>query len=455
MLDTWFLEAARSLIAADSVTDRGNLRAVAVLEKLWKEAGFATRRLPSDDTPERDANLLCGPVGAGAGDPVLLVTHLDTVEPGPRERWRTDPFSFEIRGDRAHGLGVADVKLDAICKLAAVRRLGRATLDRPVWFLGTYGEEAGLRGARAFMHAPPFRPRFVLCGEPCSLQIQNAHKGYAMQRLRLAPIAPARLPPGPRTRVTLAGKAAHSSTPALGVNAIDLALGALPARAAIVSIDGGASTNTIPAACEVVVAGEWLDVPGAAGERFEGPEAIDLAPLLPVVQALTQAWQATLRSLLPAADPRFTPDHAVGSVTLARTRNGALELSLDARLLPAHDVDAFHEAFARAVRGLGAGVATIEHFIERAANGMSLPDDAEIVRRVAPVLTAAGLDARPRAKPTSTEGGVFVRGGCEAIVFGPSPTTGNAHTANEFALLDEVERAIGLYEGMIRALAAA
>jgi acetylornithine deacetylase/succinyl-diaminopimelate desuccinylase-like protein len=85
---------------------------------------------------------------------------------------------------------------------------------------------------------------------------------------------------------------------------------------------------------------------------------------------------------------------------------------------------------------------------------MSLPADSEIVRRLAPVMREAGLDPAPKAKPTSTEGGVFVRAGAQALVFGPSPSTGNAHCANEFALLDEVDRAIDLYAQMIRALAA-
>ena len=60
-----------------------------------------------------------------------------------------------------------------------------------------------------------------------------------------------------------------------------------------------------------------------------------------------------------------------------------------------------------------------------------------------------GLDSRPRAKPTSTEAGVFARAGCQAVVIGPGRSTGNAHEPNERIEIAQLEKAIDLYEQIL------
>ncbi|MFM2152240.1 MAG: hypothetical protein RL199_675 [Pseudomonadota bacterium] len=439
-----FREAALKLIAARSVSDEGNLPAVEVLEEMWRRLGVPTRRLPSPDTPDRDANLLAGPVGPSASDlpPLLLVTHLDTVAPGPREHWRTDPFELTDAGERWHGLGVADVKLDALCKLFAVERVLGRRLERPVWFLGTHNEEVGLRGARTFIAEPPIpRPAYVLCGEPCGLRLHHAHKGYAMVRVTLrSPAAEQRyLATGER----FVGRAAHSSTPLLGVNAIDLALDSLLAKEGpLLSISGGSSPNSIPASCDVV-----------RGTVGAGPSAIDLRPVLLAVSPLRDAWRQAMTTLEPATDARFAPAAAVGSLTLIEGREGALSFTLDARLLPSHDPEmllARFDAAARAcVRSHGLPEDAMEIEVLRRAAGMTQPEDAPFVKACGEELAALGLEPAPVAKPTSTEGGVFQRWGCDVLVFGPTTSIGNAHTANEYAVVAELDRATDVYERLI------
>lgn len=456
MLDADFMEAARRLIAADSVTHRGNLRAVEVLEPLCRAAGLEARRLPAPDSADRDANLLAGPGGGreATGSPLLLVTHLDTVDAGPRELWRTDPFTLTVRGDIAYGLGVADVKLDALAKLWAARRLRDVPLARPFYFLGTYGEEAGLRGARAFVEDLPFQPAYVLCGEPSELRLYLAHKGYAVVRVTLEQKQGKRVAAGARTRVVVAGKAAHSSTPQLGVNAADRALELSTKLGPVLEIDGGASTNTIPSQCRLLTVANGPSLP--PGDRSEdagdGPEAFDLAPLLRVCAELRDVWRSAAESLEPHADLRFEPHTAVANLTRIEGAAGRVTFTLDARLLPAHDPHTLLAGFELALRNVVPEGVHASMTVERASGGMNTPEDAELIRISSGVLARMGLDGRPRAKPTSTEGGVFAQAGFQAAVFGPSLSTGNAHTANEHARLNEVERAIDLYEALIREL---
>ncbi|GAC1605474.1 MAG: hypothetical protein NVS4B10_19010 [Myxococcales bacterium] len=101
------------------------------------------------------------------------------------------------------------------------------------------------------------------------------------------------------------------------------------------------------------------------------------------------------------------------------------------------------------VARLGGGELALSVSVERNATGMSLGEDAELVRRVSGALARRGLDGTPRRKPTSTEAGVFARKGCQAIVIGPGRSTGNAHTTNKRVELAQLAAAVDLYEALI------
>src|SRR5205823_6133062 len=131
-------------------------------------------------------NILVGPSAAEGGPPeVQSATQHDPVPPRPLDKWQDDPWTLTERNGFLYGLGSADVKLDALCKAEAARRLQGRKSRRPFWLLGTFGEEVGLRGARHFVSSelfPQIAPSQVLCGEPSELQIISAHKGYAVIR---------------------------------------------------------------------------------------------------------------------------------------------------------------------------------------------------------------------------------------------------------------------------------
>src|SRR2546427_539188 len=371
MLPKGFLELARTLIGANTVSSQGTRQAADLLQTLWEHAGLPVRRQVVEEV---HVNILGGPgfdvTGEGG---VLLVTHLDTVPPGPLERWHSDPWMLTERDGFLDGLGVADVKLDALCKAEAARRVQGRRARRPFWLLGTFGEEVGLRGSRHFAGSELFRevsPTQVLCGEPSELRIISAHKGYAVVRctIRDRKARPVNSEGPGIEQLQFAGKAAHSSTPHLGDNAILKAL-------------------------------EWV-----------------------------------------------------------KTLEAAIAIQLDARLLPGQDPDAliarFTEQAQAWVRELGHGELDLEVSVERNAAGLSLPDDSALVKSVGAVLARHGLDPAPRAKPTSTEAGVFARAGCEAVVIGPGRSTGNAHTPDERIEMAQLEKACDLYESLLVELCA-
>ena len=482
-LPPWFMDSARALIRADSVSAQGNQAALAVLEPLYVKAGLSTQRFSwresIDGAPDSlHSNLLAGPGGGhaqGAMGGVLFVTHSDTVPTGPLERWTEtggDPRALTEKDGWLFGLGVADVKLDALCKIAAAERLLGKKLARPFWLCATAAEEVGLRGARRFAESAEFKAleiREVLCGEPSELQLIRAHKGYAVVVCTITDLNPPQVEKQAVRELAFEGKAAHSSTPHLGDNAIHRALQwAHEVGAPVLSADGGASANTVPALCTLLVpVASAEESHGANVHEVEASSGPDLLRAMQTAGALEELWISLVHKLLPASDPRFDPPGAVGGLNILKsieekaapgaTRGRAtVRATMDARLLPQHDPETLLVTFMAAaeawVQRTGRGELSLRVEITRNAGGMSLGDHAPLLVRVSDTLARLGLDPTAKAKPTSTEAGVFARAGCEAIVIGPGRSTGNAHTANERIEIAQLVRAVDLYESLLEDL---
>jgi acetylornithine deacetylase/succinyl-diaminopimelate desuccinylase-like protein len=121
--------------------------------------------------------------------------------------------------------------------------------------------------------------------------------------------------------------------------------------------------------------------------------------------------------------------------------------------LPTHDPDQLIATFTEEARAwverLGQGAIEVQFETLRSAAGMAAHGGSALVKTMQRVLAAHGLDASAGAKPTSTEAGIFARAGCDAIVFGPGVSTGNAHTANERIEMAQLAQACDLYEALL------
>ncbi|HUB08248.1 MAG TPA: M20/M25/M40 family metallo-hydrolase [Myxococcales bacterium] len=411
------LQAASDLIAVDTVSERGNAGIVPVVRGLAQACGLGLEVLPAAGSP-KDANLLVSLPGAPRPEPLLFVTHTDTVPPGPLEAWtRTSPWKALADGDELVGLGSADVKVDLCAKLLALERLASRPLARGVHWLGTYGEEVGLLGAKAFVASGRLQPRAAVCGEPSSLHIVHAHKGYMVARVKLGQPKPAK--PVVR-RASFAGKAAHSSTPSLGENAIEKALH--DPLAGAVTMRGGQGANSVPAECVV--------------EYAEGEGTLPVTQMRRAVAA----WLALMDRLEPRRDDRFEPKRAVGNVGWIDAADGRAELLLDGRLLPGHDPAFVMADYGASIRRLGGEVV-----FERDNPAVWTDPAGPLVSAAKRASESLGLPTLPETKATNTEAAAFA-GSCEAIVFGAGPSRGNAHCPNERTLLPEVRKAVDWYE---------
>lgn len=255
------VDALRTLVGFDTVSDRSNLPAVHWLAERLEDAG-GRLRLTHDETGAK-ANLLAvfGPDRPGG---VVLSGHTDVVPIGGQD-WSTDPFVLTERDGRLHGRGTADMKGFVAACVAAAPAWAALPLRRPILVALSYDEEVGCLGVPhliADMLAHVTRPMLALVGEPTGLRLGLQHRGFL----------------GMRT--CFVGRAAHSGEPEQGASAIlpaasfaqhlaSLARGAPddPGRTTcnVGLIRGGTGINVVPAACEVI----WECRPGTAAAEAD------------------------------------------------------------------------------------------------------------------------------------------------------------------------------------------
>ena len=132
---------------------------------------------------------------------ILLGPHLDTVGVA---NMTIDPFSAEIRDGKIWGRGASDTKGPMAAMLWALRENAHLLRDMPVAvdFVAFMAEESGQWGSKHFAEHHAHHYAFAVIGEPTSLDIVYTTKGSLWATLEAR------------------GKAAHSSMPEKGENAV-------------------------------------------------------------------------------------------------------------------------------------------------------------------------------------------------------------------------------------------
>ena len=431
---------AERFIATPSVSRDGNREVANLAAELLCGIGLSVRLQPAGDPVPFQANVIAE-AGPRTGRDLLLLTHLDTVPPGNPALWTKtggDPFAPTRRGDRLYGLGSADAKVDLVCKAFALGRTNLDALRRRVRVVATFGEEIGLRGTRHLLETGEAEGlAFALVGEPSELVGIRAHKGYAVFEARV-PLE--RLPgaSGKHLSLELHGESVHSSTPALGRNAVEAALERIAEGdvRGLVSIEGGDAANRVPSHCrlELLVEGGEGDVSAPACV----PRPFDPAPLV----AFHRAWRRLLDTLRTPRDPSFDPDHTVASLGPTRIEGDETIVTFDLR--PILGVDP-----GRIVAPLGAQ-ARLRCL--RSNPPLDTPEDSALVRALRGAQAEAGLEPRIGTKATCTEAGLLSAAGLEAVVFGAGTSVGNVHRPNEHTRISELHRAVEIYGGVVRRL---
>jgi glutamate carboxypeptidase len=183
------LERIAELVGIESPTEDWTAvnRCVALVEEGIKTSGGESRR-----KRQRSAgDLLIGRFGPARAKakPLMLLGHLDTVFPlGTLKK-----MPFRLRGGRAWGPGVLDMKGGVVMALTALRLLAEAgRLSRPVIFLLNSDEETGSQHSRALTELLAKKCASVFVLEPAqglAGAYKTARKGVANYRLQVHGVA--------------------------------------------------------------------------------------------------------------------------------------------------------------------------------------------------------------------------------------------------------------------------
>lgn len=196
------IKVLEELISIKSVN--GNEKEAAdYLSDLLSRYGIESKHL----TYDKNRDNLIAEYGNEKSDKVLAFSgHMDVVDPGALNEWKTDPFRAVNKDGKIYGRGACDMKSGLAAMTIAMIELKEenAPLNGRLRLLATVGEEIGELGSEQLTKEGYVDDvTSMIIGEPTGYEIIYTHKGSI------------------NFEVTSKGKSSHSSMPQLGINAID------------------------------------------------------------------------------------------------------------------------------------------------------------------------------------------------------------------------------------------
>lgn len=277
----------KQLIRADSTAGKGEAGAAEVVARWFTKHGIDCR---IDRWDGNRANVIAQVKTARKRPGLLFSCHLDVVGLG-EEAWNHPPFGAVEQEGRVYGRGAVDMKGGIAAVVAALCKVvdSRAALQGDVVFAATAGEETDSSGVQRFMQHRSRLPELVgvVIPEPTDLSVVTAHRGLFW------------------LKITTRGKAAHSSMPERGVNAITSMRRVLDAleqyqipiqphpllgksSLSVNMIGGGDAMNIIPDRCTIGV--DIRTLPGQDHEALR----YDIERILAQLKATVPQFDAEL-----------------------------------------------------------------------------------------------------------------------------------------------------------------
>jgi acetylornithine deacetylase len=306
---------------------------------------------------------------------LVLEAHTDTVS---IKGMTVPPFEPFIENGRMHGRGSVDDKAGLVAMMHAMASLKEDGIVPPceVWLAAVVDEEFSYRGVVKLCEG--LKADAAIVAEPTEMRAVIASKGVL------------------RWRIITRGKAAHSSKPHLGNNAIShmsrlvLALEAENERLAAVT------------------------------HPLLGPATISVGVIKGGVQV------------------NLVPDEC--------------SIEIDRRLLPGERADDVLRHYETLLDELKAKHPGFDAFMEDPPllvdEALDTPASELVVNQATAVLNSMGLNGEPCGVPFGSDASKLSRAGIPTIVFGPG-SIDQAHGADEWVELAQVEQAVAFYRGMI------
>jgi acetylornithine deacetylase/succinyl-diaminopimelate desuccinylase-like protein len=437
-----FIENCRRVIGFDSSSAHGNRTTAEFVANLCRDAGLFVEFQSETQGGIEQCNVIARPQKETPEQEILFQAHLDTVEPGNFTQWtktQANPFMASIYDDVIYGLGSADVKLDFLCKLEALKTFAGRKMKIPFVLAGTYGAQSGMTGAIKLIRRKKLNAIKAFIGEPTDMRLAIAGKGLAVVDI-IVPFSEEErdyrtnhdLQESSTTQSRMfAGKAAHSSNPLAGENAIMKMLeylSQLPDGVAIMDLDGGINHNSVPASA-------ILEIDTVAGFKD---------PILPKIGRIRTALLELESKLHAHRDDKFIPPNPTMNVGMIRAFDGVVQIVGSCRLPPTVS-DEIYQGWMKSLNDICSQVGATFR-VREYRKGFETDIAGSFVKDAQLILADMGLKTEPTKMTMSTEASVFTRLGVECLVWGPGQSVGNSHAPNEHVKISDLKQAIEFYK---------
>lgn len=340
----------------------------------WIAAFFAARGIPTERQstvfPGRD-NVLARLPGRDRTRTLVLEAHMDTVSISGMS---VPPFDPVIRQGRLYGRGACDTKAGLAAMMHTLADLKQAGTVPPcdVLLAAVIDEEHSYRGVVRLCEG--LQADAAIVAEPTELRAVIASKGVL------------------RWAIEVQGKAAHSSKPHLGTNAIQHMRRVLEA---LEKDDARLSQRSHP---------------------LVGQPTCNVGVIRGGVQV------------------NFVPDLCT--------------IELDRRLLPGETAEAALAEYQEMLDALPGVTARNVQPLLLVDEALDTPPETTVAQVAAQTLAAMGLNAELCGVPYGSDASKLSRAGIPSIVFGPG-SIDQAHAADEFIETDQVLTALDFYRRFV------
>lgn len=452
-----FLDAARQFIAIDTSPENGTNEAALWLKEMIEDQDFDI--LIQEDTFNgiEQANIIVTPKAEffenlnnkNNIEDFILQSHIDTVNPGSAVLWQENhlnPFNLIIKDGYLFGLGVADSKLDFLCKYEALKKFQnhKNWKRRPV-LIGTYGEEIGMHGMLRFIRKNKINAKMALIGEATGLNLNFASKGHAVIEIKI-PFSEEEkryreqhdMSESSTTQSRLFNSkrdSSESGSPNFesAIDKIFNYLLQIPDGVVLMEVDAGVSYNATP---------------------LHGVLELDL------VSGVQDAMVRKLKLLyyqivelkgefLAYQDPEFNPPNPLLHIGMIKTNSDHVTVTLNCRFPPIVTESNYQQWLNR--------LQNVSEKIQGQARVIDYKRPyhtdlrSEFVKNCEQVLEKVGLNKNLKTQSHTNEASLLSRVGVECLGFGPGVREGNVHTPNEKVKLDDIYKSIEFYQNAIEA----
>jgi acetylornithine deacetylase len=323
--------------------------------------------------PER-SNVIAILPGRNRKRRIVFEAHSDTVG---IKGMTVDPFGAAIRDGKLFGRGACDTKSGIAAMMHAIidlKQLGRIP-ECDIWVAITVDEEHAYAGVLRL--CDNLSAAAAIISEPTQMRLVRASKGCL------------------RFRIRVEGKAAHSSKPHLGVNAIQGMMRVLLALEK--------DEDRLAAIHHPLVGSATWNV-----GRIEGGTQVNVVP--------AECFVEIDRRLIPGEDPNSVRSDYEEFLSHLRRDHPTLDVKFEGPTLSDWPLE-------------------------------TAPDTA-IVSVLSEVLSNSGLAGTPSGVDFGSDASKFALAGIPSVILGPG-SIDQAHTADEYVDLDQVGQAFLVYRDLM------